>query len=821
MRLRLAVATALALVGCVSGASSAFASGYQPQFDPQAANVPYLAWRGEAVRLVTCDTATAPWSTDTSVTYTATWSIVDWSDTGAQPSVSSPSQVVTQGPNALYKNAHCARIDYTSQRAGLALVHVDISDGTHTVGSHDFLVGWLKLSKVTLDDGSGGTDVYDAPGWGSHNWLRAHVYGELPLSGFSDLYCPGQGCIPGLPASIQLPSEDKANQPAGAGDPTTWWDDLAMRLAHTTSTDPFYSGSNAWRMWDIHDDMTPTVGNVDADAAISPQSGYSGPCVTTNVDLAPIPDTSIDAVDNCQGGLPEEGPYSRIWPSLTGGLPIGPWDPLRWDETFLGDGKLNSGDVPMPSARLKFLINPNTDPQTDIGGVGTLQALTKDTVYVRDPNAGADAPHNFYAPFYRAYIPATLAELDGRYGLASGTDWQPGGNYPTTYNCATAKTNGVDCSYPYWEKDATLSSVVGGATRCARDFQNGSPEWRNTPTGDQGIAVYSDEHGEAMVSYVPGWDFYYDAIIAANPGIITSGNGCDLGDVYPLGKADVSAIAQYPGAAVPLDIDKTSNTLHEYVDNYYTRSVTCAAKGSTGSDLLSQVCTATSVDIDNTAIQGANVCFTVTGVVAGSVKPFPAGTASTTDAQSRLCETTDWSGEASIEIVGSCTPAAAPVKVDFLDDKIQRATSADLSYCPPPPSTTTTTTTATTTTPPPHTTTTTPRTTTTSAPPATTSSTPPATTSTTTTTTPTTTTKQPTTTTVALVKIQRVRTGSRYVNVRVTGTAKTVKIDIRLIKANRKTLRHVLRVIPTNKLVRVPKLKLDKIVWTVKVTLAG
>src|SRR3954470_15532519 len=121
MRLRLAVATALALVGVCSGASSALASGYQPQFDPQAANVPYLAWRGEAVRLVTCDTATTPWSTDTSVTYTATWSIVDWSDTGAQPSVSPPSQVAAQAPTALYKNGHGARIDYTSQRAGLAL----------------------------------------------------------------------------------------------------------------------------------------------------------------------------------------------------------------------------------------------------------------------------------------------------------------------------------------------------------------------------------------------------------------------------------------------------------------------------------------------------------------------------------------------------------------------------------------------------------------------------------------------------------------------------------------------------------------------------
>jgi hypothetical protein len=73
------------------------------------------------------------------------------------------------------------------------------------------------------------------------------------------------------------------------------------------------------------------------------------------------------------------------------------------------------------------------------------------------------------------------------------------------------------------------------------------------------------------------------------------------------------------------------------------------------------------------------------------------------------------------------------------------------------------------------------------------------------------------------VKIQKEPYGkhSRYVNVRISGTAKAVKIDIRLVKANRKTLRHVLRVVPTNKLVRVPKLKLDKVVWTVKVTLAG
>src|SRR5262249_38632404 len=161
--------------------------------------------------------------------------------------------------------------------------------------------------------------------------------------------------------------------------------------------------------------------------------------------------------------------------------------------------------------------------------------------------------------------------------------------------CGLNPPAGADCSYPYWEKDATVSSVTGGPTHCARDFNGGTPDWRSTPTGDQGIAVYSDEHGEANVAYVPRWGFHYDAGIAANPGIITAGNGCDLGDVYPLGTAQVTATAQYPGAPVPLDVDKTSNTLNEYVDNYFTKSVNCAPKGTSGADLLSQVCTATDI----------------------------------------------------------------------------------------------------------------------------------------------------------------------------------------------------------------------------------
>jgi hypothetical protein len=73
------------------------------------------------------------------------------------------------------------------------------------------------------------------------------------------------------------------------------------------------------------------------------------------------------------------------------------------------------------------------------------------------------------------------------------------------------------------------------------------------------------------------------------------------------------------------------------------------------------------------------------------------------------------------------------------------------------------------------------------------------------------------------VRIQVVSFGkrSRYVNVRINGSATKAKIEVRLIKANGKTLRRVQRVVPTNRLVRVPNLKLDSVVKTVKVTLVS
>ena len=44
-------------------------------------------------------------------------------------------------------------------------------------------------------------------------------------------------------------------------------------------------------------------------------------------------------------------------------------DPLGRD--LLGDGKIDPGDAPMPSARIDFTIAPNSGAPTDISGVGS------------------------------------------------------------------------------------------------------------------------------------------------------------------------------------------------------------------------------------------------------------------------------------------------------------------------------------------------------------------------------------------------------------------------------------------------------------------
>ena len=97
---------------------------------------------------------------------------------------------------------------------------------------------------------------------------------------------------------------------------------------------PFYRDA-PWRMWDIHDDQ-----------------GRPRAMSIRRASARPSRSTALDAVDACLGATLffGDGEYSRAFGDRSADPTFGPFDPLRPDETLLPDGKLDAGDVPMPSA---------------------------------------------------------------------------------------------------------------------------------------------------------------------------------------------------------------------------------------------------------------------------------------------------------------------------------------------------------------------------------------------------------------------------------------------------------------------------------------
>ena len=108
----------------------------------QDANVPYLAWRGEHVRLVGCDEFSFPGGS------TATWLLEDPpNDPVFQPALDFNSNKVGQ----------CAQAVWVSQKAGVAFIKLIVRDeGGNDIFEKQFIVGWMQFGKVTA---VGGGDV--------------------------------------------------------------------------------------------------------------------------------------------------------------------------------------------------------------------------------------------------------------------------------------------------------------------------------------------------------------------------------------------------------------------------------------------------------------------------------------------------------------------------------------------------------------------------------------------------------------------------------------------------------------------------------------
>jgi hypothetical protein len=693
-RLKLGLLAMVALIGATMALTTVAQARTVP--DPMLADIPYLAWRGEAVRLVKC----APPSTFpagyTPSALDAGFTLVDWS---GDPHLATP-QVVTAAPGfnsaifsvRAFDGSYCWGMSFISQKAGIADIKMTIRDGTAgpVVLVHDFLVGWMNLNSIVLCNSSapgpctGPTTsvVSDTAGQATPNILEANVTGNIPLlQDFNEL---------GIGHPITLPDGSTVN---GVVLPDDWATLATSRLA--TVQGPLSDPSS---FWDTHDDTAATEGHAqESPAAI---------CI-------PRVTTGIDAVDQCSdpGSLAvanEVGGFSSIYtftaaPGGSLSLPptVGPFDPTRSGNTYVADGKIDAGDAPMPSARIDFTIAPNSGGPTDISGVGTFTKVDKglcpgqsaandaaqpaggepaapfgctNSIYVRP---GATTPHHLYAPFYREYLPATLAPADP---FSSGIDGGFANNFNGFLNLtgnALANPSGL---YDYWDIAEVLRTAVAAPTNCLDRLIGSTRVFQATPgTGPQSVAVYSDEHGEARTGFRPGTGFFFN-----NFGILNANLGCDLAGIATLGTANITATARYPYepvTAAPL----VSNAVAKAVSSLFLKLIQCYPKGPSAFDQQTAVCVAHAQDITGAPIALERVCFFANGegLFLPAISPITIPNQTTWPAiqiisapplngPNNVCAFTDAHGNTAVEVFES-DAVTVNVGAFFVDEGLMRS----------------------------------------------------------------------------------------------------------------------------------------------------
>src|SRR5215813_4966971 len=321
-RLRFGLAALVALCASAFFAAPALAD---TQPDPQLTNMPYLAWRGEEVRLVKCDPdvlaglslaqrqqlAQSAQFGDVFVDFL----LVDWS---GDPNVVKPQ--LEPGTVSMFFRSFdgvpCVAATVVSEKAGLAqfklVVTANLSLANGSPGfnvpevitlKHDFNVAWMNIASATASVVRGGTT--DVAG-GAGNELQVLVTGQIPLlSNYGEL---------GLGASITMPND---------------WAALANAMA--SFQDPL--SANPAMFWDIHDGLSWTEADVEG-------HGAQSAC-----DEFPVPQF-FDAVDDC-GFKNPFGEFSRVWQDFADPT-LGPFDPERPSQTLLSNGVLDAGDAPMP-----------------------------------------------------------------------------------------------------------------------------------------------------------------------------------------------------------------------------------------------------------------------------------------------------------------------------------------------------------------------------------------------------------------------------------------------------------------------------------------
>ncbi|NUQ56109.1 MAG: hypothetical protein HUU14_09515 [Dehalococcoidia bacterium] len=239
-------------------------------------------------------------------------------------------------------------------------------------------------------------------------------------------------------------------------------------------------------------------------------------------------------------GVPFEGPYSLLdIPGLAasgfGGAALSNWDSNNIRDTIWGDGDVDMWDAPMPPSLLTV----------NIRGAGFIKQVVKDEVYyIGTANTASQVYPN---PFYivnipdSPFIPAVVA--------GGGYLWDSWGNDGPGCvggpGCNSTPTVAGDGVYRFWWPVKIGSNIWGVGDTSVTSAQATELAAIRDAYGDPTIArdlvLYTDNHGEAMVT--ANGDFKLDYSGCAT-NALGGGHHCAPGD--KVGASTVTAVVDYP-----------------------------------------------------------------------------------------------------------------------------------------------------------------------------------------------------------------------------------------------------------------------------------
>lgn len=302
------------------------------------------------------------------------------------------------------------------------------------------------------------------------------------------------------------------------------------------TSDPFnIRPANRWVMpddWAMLAGPDPLINRPQFDTMIAPGNGV--------ISLAdPVDDDGVWYGSSLVSSETWEGPFSTIDipdPSgLTGkgaALSNIPGEDFR--DTIVRDGAIDWWDAPMPPARVRV----------DLRGAGFLKPVAKEDVYYL--GAANSSSQTFPNPFYYSNIPDNpwMQSVDS----GGGFNWDSWGtDGPPTF--AASDDDGSDGQGPYhfWV-DLLAAPGINVETGLPLEALSSAQlaelafisDTYGVPVG-RDLTIYSDNHGEAMVTANGDFNLTYDDC-ATN--VLGGGKHCEPGD--KVGTATINATADYP-----------------------------------------------------------------------------------------------------------------------------------------------------------------------------------------------------------------------------------------------------------------------------------